>query len=421
MYKFAIVGFGCAGYHAARAIREGCPQAVIDIYERAPRGGANPMLTTYYAGGKIGFEQMFPFGKMEDICRELGLTLIKDEVAAVEAEKRAVVTRDGAEHGYDKILVSTGASALMPEQIAVEEGAKPFLMRTVQEAEGLKEYLASHEVKSAAVIGASMVGIKVAEITYKRGIKTALLGRRGIFSQAAYPSTAKRITETLEGMGVRVQMGVRIAAISPRGVVFADGSVLEADMVCMCMGTRANTELVANTRVVEAQPITVRRGIVIDTHMRTSCPGIYAAGDCCEGTNIQTGETAIIGLWASAAAQGQCAGENMIGLDTEYYGGIPHNITHFFGMTFVGLGDPAIPGEHRVFQSGNMTVEAVTNEKGLMSINIFGDCEISGVLKSALMKQLGTGQRGVAPIQRALMENAGMPKDFIEFIGGEKQ
>ena len=420
MNTYAIVGFGCAGYHAAKRLRELQPDAVIHVYEKTVRGGANPMLTTYYAGSKITFDQMFPFGEMGEICRELSLELKSDTVAAVHAQQRAVVTTDGMETAYDKILIATGASALLPAFIKVE-GREVFLMRTVQEAETLKEYLAQHEVRSAAVIGASMVGIKVAELLHHRGIETHMLDAADrIFPLAAEPETAQQITEELEKQGLHIHMGVRVSGANAEGVVFADGAVLPADLVCLCIGTRANTELAANVQVAEGQNIEIGRGIVVNTRMETTAEGIYAAGDCCEGINLQTGQHMIIGLWANAAAQGQCAGSNMAGVTEEYYGSIPHNITRFFGMTFVGLGDPNLPGERRVFQGRGVQVSIKEADGQITGINLLGDCTVSGVLKSILLKKLGEAPGGISTTQQGLMEKAGLPKEFIAYLGGDR-
>lgn len=420
MKQYAIVGFGCAGYHAAKRLRQLCPEDEIHIYERTERGGANPMLTTYYAGGRIGFEQMFPFGDMRDICRTFRLELHSQPVVRVEAADRRVVTADGESCQYHKILIATGASALLPAFLHIE-GRDVFLMRTVQDAEALRTYVQDHQVDTAAVIGASMVGIKVAELLHSRGIKTTLLDAADyIFPLAAYPETAQEISQALEAQGLRLRMGMRISGVNAGGVVLSDGGGLPADLVCICIGTRANVELVSNTQVLEGQGVELRRGIVINTRMETSAAGIYAAGDCCEGCNLQTGESTIIGLWANAAAQGQCAGSNMAGQFEEYYGSFPHNITRFFGMTFVGLGDPKLPGTYRTFCGDEVTVRLVIHDGKIASINLLGRCTISGVLKSILVKRLGKGTGGLSTTQQGLMEQAGLPKEFIAFVGGEE-
>ena len=87
--------------------------------------------------------------------------------------------------------------------------------------------------------------------------------------------------------------------------------------------------------------------------METSVKGIYAAGDCAEGKNLQTGQPQLIGLWANAACQGRCAGSNMAGMQAEYEGNIIHNITHFMDMDFVSLGDRGTAGEQVVFKNPN--------------------------------------------------------------------
>ncbi len=418
MKQYAIVGFGCAGYHAAKRLRQLCPEDKIHIYERTERGGANPMLTTYYAGGKIGFEQMFPFGDMGHICREFRLELHSQPVVRVEAADRKVVTASGESCQYHKILIATGASALLPAFLRVE-GRGVFLMRTVQDAEMLRAYVQANRVDTAAVIGASMVGIKVAELLQSRGIKTTLLDAADrIFPLAAYPETAQEIAQALETQGLRLRMGVRISGVNTEGVLLADGGVLPADLVCLCIGTQANVEIVSNTQVVEGQGVKLRRGIVVNTRMETSAAGIYAAGDCCEGRNLQTGENMIIGLWANAAAQGQCAGSNMAGQPEEYYGSFPHNITRFFGMTFVGLGDPNLPGTYRTFRGDDVKVGVVLSGRKIVSMNLLGRCTISGVLKSILVKQLGRETRALSTTQQGLMEQAGLPREFIALVGG---
>ena len=419
MSKYAIIGFGCAGYHAARQLRKYCRDAEIDVFEKTEHGGANPMLTTYYTEGKIGFQQMFPFGDMHEICRELDLTLISGYVLRVRTDTKEVYTADGASRRYDKILISTGASALLPPFITADSG-EVFLMRTIRDAEALKNRLEGNAAKTAIVIGASMTGIKVAEVLHSYGIRTSLLDAAGrVFPTSAYPCVAGKIASALEEKGLRLMMGIRISEVTPEGVILDDGTLLNADIVCLSVGTRANTELVANTEVVAGQTVHIDRGIIVDARMETSCPGIYAAGDCCEGIDLQTGKTMIIGLWANAAVQGECAGRNMAGMPMEYQGSIFHNITRFFGMTFAGMGDPDAPGEMRSFRRDGVDVHAVTDSGRIMSINILGGCEISGVLKSLLIKRLYKGRGGLSMAQRGILKDAGLPREFIEYLGAQ--
>lgn len=115
MERFAIIGFGCAGYHGLAAIREAGCDAAIDIYSDTALPPYNPMLTTYYTAGRLPFEGMFPFGTLEEIAGRYKASFITHtKVKAVNAREKAVITEDGQTRHYDRILVATGASAFVP-------------------------------------------------------------------------------------------------------------------------------------------------------------------------------------------------------------------------------------------------------------------------------------------------------------------
>ena len=420
MKNYAIVGFGCAGFHAARAIRQLDPSGRIAVFSDTGQPPFNPMLTTYYASEKLELDGVFPFGGMEEIQRKLSLELYSDmRVRRVDTAHRSIELEGGQMRGFDAILIATGASALVPGPLR-RGGGDFFLMRTLNDAQRLRRRLEQGGVKRAVVVGGSMVGIKVAELLYRRGVEVTLAdGAPYLFPLAAYESTAHAIQQRLEERGLDLIFRAQVSAVTPKGVTLADGRTLEADLVCLCIGTRANVELVANTQVLEGENVQIERGIVVDEGMRTNVPGIYAAGDCCEGVNLQTGKTAVIGLWANAGAQGDCAGRNMAGQFCRYYGNILHNITHFFDMDFIGLGDPNLPGERCSFREKGFTVEAILEDGKLNSINLFGNYRISGILKNHLTKRLLGGEARLTPAQQGLLAAGGLSRAFIPRIGGE--
>lgn len=414
MEKFAIIGFGAAGYSAARELRRRCPRAQIDVYERTGHGVACPILTTYYSEKRIEFDGMFPYGNIESLCAEHRLGLIPQRVVRLDPAKRVITAEDGVYRRYDAILVSSGASAVKPRFIRIEDGRQVFLMRTVRDAVMLREYLDAHEVESAAVVGASMVGIKVAEIFQMRSIPITLLDAAPhMFPLNAYEETALKIQAMLEQQGIRVRMDAAVSQVVRDGIVPAAGELIRAEVVCLCVGIRANLDMLA------PESLLVGKGIVVDEHMQSSCPGVYAAGDCCEGQNLQTGKPEIIGLWANAHEQGKCAAANMAGQPVRCYGTVPNNIARFLGIVFVGIGDPAAPGQRRLFRSDNAEVDVCVDGDRIVSMNILGNCTVNGTLKSLLIKQLLVEDRRLSDIQRGLIRRAGLPESFIRFVGGD--
>lgn len=421
MKSYAIIGFGCAGYHAAKAIRKNDPDGKIVVYSDTADPPFNPMLSTYYASDMLSLEGTFPFGSMDEIVKDLQLELRSETKAAhVDAARREIELADGKREPFDSILVATGASAIVPASLT-ENAGRYFLMRTLEDAQNLRNYIEKENVKTAVVIGASMAGIKTAEIFYRKGIPTTLIdGASGLFPLAAYPDVAEMIQEKLNDLGIKQIYDAQVAAIRPNTVELSDGRTLEADCICLCIGVHANIQLVANTKAVEGTEVKIGKGIIVDEQMQTNVPGIFAAGDCCEGKNLQTGETSVIGLWANASAQGECAGKNMAGKTAFYYGNILHNITHFMDMDFISLGDITLPGEHRCFAGKDFFVEVCMDADQLNSMNIFGQYRISGILKSHLTKRLLHGDDNLTPAQKGMLLAEGLPAELINLLGDKK-
>ena len=448
MRTYAIVGFGTAGYHALKAIRRLDAGGTVDVYTNTGLAPYNPMLTTYYAGGKLSYREMFPFGSLEEIQKTCSFRCICDTVKSVAAG-RTVETEKGEVRSYDKILIATGASAFAPA-IPGLEPERRFFMRTDEDALRLSRALEDKRVKSAVVVGASMVGIKVAELLAKRGIRTVLADLAScMFPLAAYEDVAAEIGRRVEQKGVSLRFGRTIERVeleageaeqrpdaacgdageqrpgagcgrvpepesaSPRRprqiAVMTDGERLEADLVVLCIGTRANIGLADGG-------IETNRAILVNERMETSAEGIYAAGDCCAGTNIQSGERQIIGLWANANHQGTVAGINMAGGNARFEGNILHNITHFMDMDFIGFGDNRIQGETLVFGSlkQGLYLKAVCRDGRIAGVNILDSYPISGMIKNYMLRLFREPESRLPPFQIGMLVKAGLTEEFIE-------
>lgn len=412
--RYAVIGFGTAGYHAVESIREYDKTGQIHVYGDTGLAPYNPMLTTYYVFGKLKREGMFPFGPLDEIQARLNFVYHKERVLKVHAAERSVETEQGIEQ-YDKILISTGADAFAPpiQGLAKEEA---YLMRTVDDAQRLKDRLEQGGARSAVVVGASMAGIKVVEVLAKYGVKVCLADLAShIFSLAAYPEVSAMIEKRVEAQGIELRFGATIDHMEQQDgqsvAVMTDGAHVPADLVCLCIGTRAATGLVQGE-------VEIDRGILVNEKMETSVPGIYAAGDCCSGNNLESGQHQIIGLWANANRQGRTAGINMAGGEAMFRGNILHNITHFMGMDFIGFGDNRIQGE--VLEAGGpeqeFYIRVVVKDGRIVGANILDNCRISGILKNHMLR-LFEGDHTLLPdYQLAVLQRAGVPADFIKQI-----
>ena len=416
MERLAIIGFGCAGFQALKALRESGCRAEIDIYNDSAWPPYNPMLTTYYVKGKIPFQALFPFGNLDVIQSRYPATLHGETpVTAVAAKERRLRLGSREAGPYDRILITTGARALLPP-IEGLPGERLFSMRSVEDAVRLKEALDGRALKKILVIGASMVGIKIVELLLEQGVAVIFSDlAEHIFPTAAFETTGRKIEAQLRRKGLELRFGVSAQkAVEREGgydISLSDDSVVTADAVVMCIGTRAATEMVDPAEIV------VKRGIVVDERMRTSAEGIYAAGDCCEGPDLGLGATRIIGLWANAAQQGTAAGLNMAGLERRYAGNILHNITHFMETDFISFGDKSQPGQRRVFlEKGDQYVEATIDNERIVCLNILNLFKNSGAIKNFLMRRLAEPDQPLDPQMEAALLKSGLPRELTAML-----
>ncbi len=418
MAKYAVIGFGCAGYYGAKTIRENDAEGEITVFSDHSWAPYNPMLTTYYVAGKIPFEGLFPFGSLEKIKEDLNLNLVNKKVRAVDADSRTVVTEDGENLVFDKILVATGAKAFAPTFEGLDP-EKAYYMRTIDDAIRLHDDLEKNTYKSALVVGASMVGIKVVELLNNKGIKTTLADMADrIFPLAAYENVSKEIQRRLENKGVRLKFNAALAKAEKDGdgwnCTMSDGTQGWYDMIVLCIGTRTNVS------ILNPDQVKINRGIVVGENMETSAEGIFAAGDVAEGRELQSDDNMIIGLWANAAHQGTTAGRNMAGVKEGFAGNFMHNITHFMDMDFIGFGDNKITG--RTITSGNIAnglyVEAVIADGKLAGVNILDNYRISGTVKNYLYRIIEDGNAHISSLQRGILIKEGLKPSFIEKMEG---
>lgn len=420
MKHIAIVGFGGAGYSAAKEARMQAPDAAIDVYTDITVGPYNPMLTTYYVKGAIPYDTLFPFGSLEQITRDLRLNVSRGvPVVGLDAPKKQLELADGTRRTYDEILISTGASAFMPPVPGIDLPGV-LKMRTVDDAQALKQLVDAGTIKTGLVIGASWVGIKVAEDFFERGIDCTLVDGAGwIFPVAAFQETALRIQRDLEKKRIHLGFSQMLSRIEQTEsgqltAVMENGNRYCADVVVVCIGIRPNVGFLKNSG------LKIGRGIQVDTAMRTNFEGIYAAGDCCESPELQSHSHKHVGVWANAQNQGRVAGANMAGGKMVFEENILINLAHYMHMDFLSIGDITTcrpEDEVYEFENDQYYIRGVKQGRDIRCINIYGPAESNGILRSGFVKSLAPGQ-GFDTRARAALKASGYPNSFINFLGG---
>jgi NADPH-dependent 2,4-dienoyl-CoA reductase/sulfur reductase-like enzyme len=333
--RLVILGNGGAAVSAAIAARLSEYKGEICMVSDTAEDSFNPMLGPYYLKGRIPWERCFPFGSA--VYHDYTLTPVFGEpVDFLDPVNREVTLGRGKRLSYDQCLIATGASPVIPPVPGLKNSSRTFVLRTAASVRSLEKVIATS--KKAVVLGASFVGLKVAEILNKRGIQVVLLDVVDqVLPRGAHPEAAALLRKYFENKGVDVRLGCTMEGMEGAGdgVVcqFSDSIMEEADFVVICTGVRPNMGF------VDPKQVDIDQAILVDEQMQTSAPNLYAAGDVSQGRNLLSGKKEWFGTWQNACYQGRTAGKNMAGGDAAYHGSIQENISPFFEWTYAQIGD----------------------------------------------------------------------------------
>jgi NADPH-dependent 2,4-dienoyl-CoA reductase/sulfur reductase-like enzyme len=228
-------------------------------------------------------------------------------VAGVDAAARRLTLEGGERLGYDALLLATGAA---PIRLATPgfERENVYVLRSLGDSDRL--IAAAEKVKTVAVVGASFIGLEVAGSLRTRGLTVHVIAPEARPFETKLGSQVGAFIKRLhEEHGVRFHLGRTVEAYDGARVTLDDGDTLEADLVVVGVGVRPSLEL------AEAAGLKVDKGVVVDAHLRTSDPAIFAAGDIARYPEPATGELIRVEHWVVAERQGQAAAAAMLGLD----------------------------------------------------------------------------------------------------------
>ncbi|MBY3136008.1 FAD-dependent oxidoreductase [Rhizobium leguminosarum] len=310
MGHFVILGAGECGARAAFALREKGFAGEITLvgaeplppYERPPLSKA---------GSTDASDPKFIAAAEKYI--ENGIRLLTGlEARDVDPASRTVTLSDGTVLSYDKLLLATGAAARSFPG-APEGGLHIRSLRTHHDAAALRD--AMKPGRHIAIIGGGFIGLELAATARLLGADvTVIEGLERVLKRGVPEEIAHLLTERHRAEGVDIRCGVSIETLTAENgkakIRLSTGEVTEADLVLVGIGARPNVE------IAERAGLTIDNGIAVDTHLQTSAPDVFAAGDCCSfPLAIYGGRRVRLESWRNAQEQGTLAAANMLGLN----------------------------------------------------------------------------------------------------------
>ena len=309
--KIVIIGGVAGGMSAATRLRRLNEKAEIIVLEKSGYVSYANCGLPYYVGGVIENENSLLLQTPESLHQRFNLDVrIKSEALSIDKENRTVkvknlVNNEEYELNYDKLILSPGASPVVPPIKGVEHS---FTLRNVEDVERIVEQVAK-KPQSAVVIGGGFIGVEVAENLIHKSIKTTLIEAMPQVLAPLDPEMASLVANEMTRNKIDLILEDSVVEITPQKVVLKSGREIEAQMVVLAIGVKPDISLANNAGLT----IGSRNGILVDEFHLTSNSDIYAIGDAVEKKDAIDGSQTLIPLANIANRQGRVVSDHING------------------------------------------------------------------------------------------------------------
>jgi len=339
-FKVVVIGGVAAGPKVASKIKRLRPDADVTVVEKGEFLSYAGCGLPYYVSGVVKEQKELmctPVGVVRD---PVFFQKVKDfralnhtEAMEIDREQKRVRVRDvrngdDAWLDYDKLVLATGARPVVPPIPGVELD-NVFTLHGVHDAEGIRALLAEKKAHDVTIVGGGLIGVEATEAIAEHGCRVTIVEMLPQILTILDWEMARLVEQHLETHAVKVLTGTQVTALEGDGQVervVTEQGAFPADMVVLAIGVRP---LVTLAR--EAGLEIGRTGAIqVDTHMQTSDPDIYAAGDCVQSLDLVTGEPTYVPLGSTANKQGRVAAVNVCGGDDRFPGVLGSTVCKVF-------------------------------------------------------------------------------------------
>ena len=349
-HKIVVIGGVACGCKAAARARRLDPQAEITIVEQGSVLSYAGCGLPYYIQGKVNELRDLTstpvgvprnpnfFRTVKGIRALLNTRAARIDRTAKTVEVIQLDTGVRETLPYDQLVLAMGGRSVVPPI----EGTRldyVFSLRELRNASAIRDALAAGHIHKAVIVGGGLIGLEMSEALRTRGLDVTVVELLPhILLGQLDTEIAVLLEQYLTGQGIHLVLGEKVVALQGDSGsverVVTDKRTLEAQLVLIAVGVRPNAQLAVDAGL-EIGP---HGGIVVDEHMRTSAPDIYAGGDCVESRNLVTGDWVYVPLGSTANKHGRVIGNNLAGGEDRFPGVLGTSIVKVFGYTAARTG-----------------------------------------------------------------------------------
>lgn len=344
-----ILGGGMvAGYAAKQLVELGLPKgelAIVSVDDAVPY--ERPPLSKSFLAGKDS-EDAIKINP-ENFYKQHGIEVrLQCEVAAVDVKRKRLILKNDEEFGFQKLIIATGAR---PRTLNVP-GSKLqnlFYLRSLDDSKRIRS--AAEKAKHAVVIGGGFIGMEVAAVLAQKGIEVSMvLTDDRLFQRLFSPEMSSFFETYYADRGVRLIKSMSVAEFRGDGTV--DSVVLRSKQNIACDLVVAGIGVLPAIEVVANSGLDLGDGILVNEHLQTNDPNVFAAGDVANYQDVLFAKRRRVEHWDNAVSQGQYCARSLMG-DRTPFRHVPYFFSDVFDLSYEYWGDSS--GADQVIHRGDLS------------------------------------------------------------------
>jgi NADPH-dependent 2,4-dienoyl-CoA reductase/sulfur reductase-like enzyme/rhodanese-related sulfurtransferase len=345
--KVIIVGGVAAGMSTAARLRRLDEKAEIIVFERSQYVSFANCGLPYHIGGDIQQRQQLIVQTPQSLAESLNLNVRpQHEVLSIDSQHKQVLVvnltnGEQFQQAYDQLVVCPGAKPIRPDWPGIQH-ERIVTLRNIEDMDRIKALL-NQDTQRVCIIGGGYIGIEMAENLRHLGKQVSLVERSDQIMRALDAEMTAPLKEKLAQQQIQILFNSEVKSfqahqhglqINIQSLLDNSTSHLEADLVILAIGVKPDVAWLKNSAI----KIGERGGILVNQHMQTSVPDIYAAGDAVEVQDKVTAKAALIPLAGPANRQGRIVADNICGIASSYQATQGTAIIKVFDMTAAATG-----------------------------------------------------------------------------------
>ena len=340
--RVIIIGGVAAGMSAAAKLKRMNPEAQVVVYEKTDVVSFGACGLPYYVGNFFEDHNNM-IARTANKHIESGIDLkIKHEVVKVDFENKKVIVKDlenniDFEDSYDKMMIATGASAIVPP-IKNVNLQNVHTLKSMEDGVKVKELMQNEENKNVVIIGAGFIGIEAVEAAkqYNKNV-SVFQSQDRIIANVFDKEITDVLEEEMKNHDVNLHLEELVSELKGDikvTSVVTNKSKVKADIVIIATGVRPNTQFLKDTKI----EMLANGAIIVDEYGQTSIKDVYSAGDCATIPNIITNKPSYVPLATGANKLGRIVGENLAGANNSFQGSLGSSCLKVMDMEAAKVG-----------------------------------------------------------------------------------